>query len=150
VADWDGLENRSRCEPTVGSNPTPSAPVRGRQRPTRCVKTLHFNGFGRVRNTLISPRFHVVKFASDRQIPTRSVPSVGKGKGKQFLYGSVGPRRGQSPGLGAVRDRLSRQGVQSGRLIVDPDVGVRPEGQHRARMPGQGLNHLHWGVTHGQ
>jgi hypothetical protein len=25
VVDWDGLENRSRCKPTVGSNPTPSA-----------------------------------------------------------------------------------------------------------------------------
>ena len=24
VVDWDGLENRSRCKPTVGSNPTPS------------------------------------------------------------------------------------------------------------------------------
>ena len=25
MVDWDGLENRSRCKPTVGSNPTPSA-----------------------------------------------------------------------------------------------------------------------------
>ena len=25
VADGDGLENRCRCKPTVGSNPTPSA-----------------------------------------------------------------------------------------------------------------------------
>ena len=24
MADWDGLENRSGCKPTVGSNPTPS------------------------------------------------------------------------------------------------------------------------------
>ena len=24
MVDWDGLENRSRCKPTVGSNPTPS------------------------------------------------------------------------------------------------------------------------------
>jgi hypothetical protein len=28
VVDWDGLENRSRCKPTVGSNPTPSAALR--------------------------------------------------------------------------------------------------------------------------
>ena len=25
MVDWDGLENRSRCKPTVGLNPTPSA-----------------------------------------------------------------------------------------------------------------------------
>ena len=24
MVDWDGLENRSRCKPTVGLNPTPS------------------------------------------------------------------------------------------------------------------------------
>jgi hypothetical protein len=27
VVDWDGLENRSRCKPTVGSNPTLSARI---------------------------------------------------------------------------------------------------------------------------
>jgi hypothetical protein len=25
AVEWDGLENRCRCKPTVGSNPTPSA-----------------------------------------------------------------------------------------------------------------------------
>ena len=30
MVDWDGLENRSRCKPTVGLNPTPSAAVRAK------------------------------------------------------------------------------------------------------------------------
>jgi hypothetical protein len=33
VVDWDGLENRSRCKPTVGSNPTPSAVLNHRALP---------------------------------------------------------------------------------------------------------------------
>ena len=35
MVDWDGLENRSRCKPTVGSNPTPSVSWRAFNAPPK-------------------------------------------------------------------------------------------------------------------
>src|ERR1700730_10685251 len=82
VADWDGLENRSRCKPTVGSNPTPSAPVSVRQCPRIRVNPRHSKDFRRGRETHNLFGFHVLIIANDRQVPTHSVPSEGKIRGR--------------------------------------------------------------------
>src|SRR5277367_6503770 len=82
VVDWDGLENRSRCKPTVGSNPTPSASDSVRQSPTIRVNFRRTKDLRRLRNPRIFLDVHVITIASDRQIPTHSVPSEGKIKGR--------------------------------------------------------------------
>ena len=71
VVDWDGLENRSRCKPTVGSNPTPSVP--------RDVATIRRRFVGICR--AVSIRSHVnVSSCEDHRSKARILPAWRNGR----------------------------------------------------------------------
>ena len=130
---------------SVGSNPTPSAPSAADRTRPDASKALHFHGVAISSQEIGLESFDVSHSASIRHVPPRSVPSGGQMWGKDVRLCVVRPYPSR-PGS-AARAR-GRSAVRSGRasraavLIVQPDVGIHPEGQGRGRVPGQGLTTL--------